>query len=283
MRTIGVIPARYASTRFPGKPLVPIGGKPLLQWVFEATQKSQKLDEILVATDDERIASLCEKMGAPYVLTDPQLPSGSDRVWAAIHDKDVDIVLNIQGDEPLIDPQLLDLLVEAFPSSLPSMEVATPRSSMGLTSPPMGQALSPPPKRGSSSIEMATLASPLDSVDLDSRSVVKVICNHAKEAIYFSRFPIPYSRQNGGFHGEQIPSLAETCFKHIGVYAYRKDFLGAFCQQEPVAIERAEGLEQLRALYMGARIHVMPVKAHHCGVDTMEDIKKVESKLKALE
>ena len=113
MKAVGVIPARYASTRFPGKSLALVAGKPLLQWVFEMAQKSQKLDRVLVATDDERISELCEKMGASYVMTDPDLPSGSDRVWASICDEDVDVVLNIQGDEPLLQSDFLDQLVEA--------------------------------------------------------------------------------------------------------------------------------------------------------------------------
>lgn len=234
MKAIGVIPARYASTRFPGKPLALVAGKPLLQWVFEIAQKSHRLDEVIIATDDGRISNLCEKMGAPYVMTDPTLPSGSDRVWAAIHGRDADIVLNIQGDEPLLQPELLDLLVGAFTQG----------------------------------IEMATLGGSIGPGDLESRNTVKIVCNHKNEAIYFSRLPIPYSRGQVG---------RDSCLKHIGIYAYKKGFLGRFCAQQPVDIEKAEGLEQLRALYLGARIQVIPLNVESWGVDVPEDIKKIEA------
>ena len=241
MKAVGVIPARYASTRFPGKPLALVAGKPLLQWVFEVAQKSQRLDEVIVATDDKRISHLCEKIGASYVMTDPSLPSGSDRVWSAICRKNrgegIDVVLNIQGDEPLIQPEFLDLLVAAFDNN--------------------------------SDIEMATLGHPIKKPeDWESPHAVKIVCNHQNEAIYFSRLPIPYSK------GSQ---KKRTGLRHIGIYAYRKEFLGRFCTQSPVALEKAEGLEQLRALYLGARIQVIPVEAESWGVDIPDDIKKINT------
>lgn len=248
MKAIGVIPARYASTRFPGKLLALVAGKPLLQWVFEATRGSQRLEEVFVATDDGRIADLCEKIGASYVMTDSDLPSGSDRVWAAVEGGDADVVLNIQGDEPLLRPEMLDLLVGAFAED----------------------------------IEMATLGRPLKPGDLGSQNAVKIVCNYKSEAVYFSRFPIPYSMNPGGRGqggGTEVTDLAGACLKHIGIYAYRRDFLGRFCAQPPVDMEREEGLEQLRALYLGARIRVIPVDVESWGVDTPEDIKKIEAGL----
>ena len=243
MKAIGVIPARYGSIRFPGKPLALISGKPLLQWVFEASRKSQRLDEIIVATDDERIAQLCKKMGATYVMTEPDSPSGSDRVWEAIREVETHIVLNIQGDEPLIQPQFLDILVETI--------------ALG----------------GS---DMATLGGELPETELESIHTVKVVCNHRNEAIYFSRFPIPHSKDLTKGVRRKPFSL-----KHIGIYAYKKEFLGRFCLQPPVEIEQAEGLEQLRALYLGARIQVIPVDFESWGVDRPEDIAKVESQLQS--
>ena len=236
MKVIGVIPVRYASMRFPGKPLALIHGKPLLQWVFEASQKSKKLDEVIVATDDKRIVQLCQHIKAPYVMTDPDLPSGSDRVWTAICEKEASIVLNIQGDEPLIPPHSLDLLVEALASK---------------------------------KMDMTTLGGEISENEIKSFDTVKVVCNQKNEAIYFSRFPIPYSKKE--------LSKNPFCLRHIGVYCYQREFLKKFFLQAPVEMEKAESLEQLRALYLGARIGVVFVDCVNGSVDTPEDVKKLES------
>lgn len=241
MKVIGVIPARYASTRFPGKPLTLILGKPLLTWVIERSQKSKLIDEILVATDDQRIADLAKKSGAQVALTGPELPSGSDRVWAAVKDRECDIALSIQGDEPLIDAAALDSLVKAL--------IDDP------------------------SLEMATLGRPMTQEALESINTAKILLNHKSEAIYFSRFALPYSRGTKGV-------TQHISLKHVGIYGYRKTFLGRFCEQGPVEIELAEGLEQLRALYLGAKIKVVRTDLESWGVDTPEDVVKVESKLK---
>lgn len=241
MKFIGVIPARFASTRFPGKPLVKISGRPLLQWVIEAAKTSQKVSEIFVATDHEEIASLARSLKVQVVMTDPELPSGSDRVWAAVKNINFDVVLNIQGDEPLISGGILDQLCQPFEAD--------------------------------AGLEMATLGRSLQPGDLDSLTTAKVVRNQNGEALYFSRLPIPYSRQKT----EQLPG---ACLKHIGLYAYRKEFLGRFCAQKPVAIELAESLEQLRALYLGARIKVIEVDHDSWGVDTPGDVNKIETMLK---
>lgn len=241
MKAVGVIPARYGSTRFPGKPLVKLLDKPLLQWVIERSQKSKLLSKIIVATDDQRIADIAQKAGAEVVMTHPDLPSGSDRVWKAIENKNVDVVVNIQGDEPLIRGEVLDQLVEVFQSDR--------------------------------NIEMATLGRPMTAEALVSHNTAKILLNHKNEAIYFSRFPIPYSRGTEGI-------TQHVSLKHVGIYGYRKDFLERFCNNGPVAIEKAEGLEQLRALYLGARIKVVLTDLDSWGVDTPEDVIKVEAKLK---
>lgn len=230
-----VIPARYGSTRFPGKPLALIHNKPLLQWVIEGVRSAKSIKQLIVATDDTRIESLCKELGVDVVMTDSDLPSGSDRVWAAIKSIDCDVVVNVQGDEPLITAELLDRLVAPFQKD--------------------------------PSLEMATLAEKLKMEDAKNSNIVKLILNKDDEAIYFSRFNIPYSK-GSDFEGANL--------KHIGLYAYRKDFLKQFCNQEPVAIEKMESLEQLRALYMGARIKVILVQQLLKGVDTPEDAKQVE-------
>lgn len=237
-RVIGVIPARFASTRFPGKPLAKILGKPLLQWVIEGAKTSTALNEVWVATDHEEIAGLARSLGVIVKMTDSDLPTGSDRIWQAVANENVDVVVNIQGDEPLISSKVIDPLVA--------------------------------PMLKDPGLSMATLGRPLQSGDLESITTAKIVMNKNLDALYFSRFPIPYSREKG---------IEGGCLKHIGLYAYRKSFLKEFCAQKPVAIEMAEGLEQLRALYLGARIRVVEVNQESWGVDTPEDIKKVEQKL----
>lgn len=241
MNTVGVIPARFASTRFPGKPLKNILGKPLLQWVIEGARESRLLNEIWVATDHPDIESLAEQLGAKCVMTASNLATGSDRVYAAIKDSGVDVVLNIQGDEPLITGALLDKLVE--------------------------------PMLSDKTLQMATLGRRLKEGDLESTTTAKIVLNRRQEALYFSRLPIPYSRVDA-------PDREAICLKHIGLYAFRKTFLAEFCAEPPTQLELAEGLEQLRALYLGARIKVVEVDHESWGVDTPEDIAKVEALLR---
>lgn len=241
MKVLGVIPARYGSTRFPGKPLALVAGKPLLRWVIEAAKSSKKISDVLVATDDERIAKLGRDCNAKVVMTDPALPSGSDRVWAAIQGIEGEVVLNIQGDEPLLTGHLLDQLVKPFETD--------------------------------STLEMATFGRPLSEEDLKSPNTAKIVLNAKDEALYFSRHPIPFTRV--AFNAEP-----QNCaLKHIGIYAFRRGFLGRFCAQKPVELEHFEGLEQLRALYLGARIRVVRVDHESWGVDTPEDVLKVEKRL----
>ncbi len=240
MKVIGVIPSRFASVRFPGKPLAPIAGKPLLQWVIEGSQKSKLLQKVLVATDDNRIAELAKKCGAEYVMTAPELPSGTDRTWAALQDQDFDVAINIQGDEPLIQSHILDVLAQSM--------------------------------QDNPECEMGTLARHFESdEDLQSINTAKIILNHKSEAIYFSRLPIPYSRVLRNPQEKRIVHV-----QHIGIYAYRKKFLERLCQTPVQPMEIHEGLEQLRALYLGGKIKVTLVDYITQGVDTPDDVKKVE-------
>lgn len=250
---IGVIPARWGSTRFPGKPLALIAGKPLLQWVIEGAKTSKKLREIFVATDDERIANLALDCKVRPVMTDATLPTGTDRVWQAASVIDADVILNIQGDEPLITGELLDRLVTPFEND--------------------------------AELEMATLGRALDEESLQSPNTAKIVLDQKGEAIYFSRFPIPYSRikateaqgVGAGRGGAASAPPIAGAMKHIGIYAYRRAFLERYCAQAPTLLEQLEGLEQLRALYMGARIKVVAVEHDSWGVDTPEDVQKIES------
>ncbi len=240
MKVLGVIPARYGASRFPGKPLKKILGKPLLQWVVEAANKSKKLDKLLVATDNAKIAGLCQEIAIPYIMTPEDCPTGSDRVWLASQNEEVDIIINIQGDEPLISAQLLDALVLPFEKD--------------------------------KNLDMATLGRRLEAGDLNSNNTAKIVRNKAGHAIYFSRFPIPFSRNDD--------ASQDVCLKHIGLYAYTKNFLQEFCNCPPTALEYAEGLEQLRALYLSAKIAVIEVEHDSWGVDCPEDIVKVEKLLR---
>lgn len=242
MNIVGVIPARIGSTRFPGKPLVNLKGRPLIQWTIEGAKKSKLLNDLIVATDDERIKAAAEAVGAKVVMTSSELPTGSDRIHAAIQGLACDVVVNIQGDEPLVTGDLIDRLAQVFVNE-PTMD-------------------------------MATLAHPISDEELQSPNAVKVVVNCKDEALYFSRYGIPYSR----ISAVELGSL-EGCLKHIGMYAYSRDFLKQFCEALPALIEKAESLEQLRALYLGAKIKVIRVKEASLGVDTPEDLARLEKLL----
>ncbi len=243
MRVIGVIPSRWGSTRFPGKSLHPLGGKPLVQWVVEAVKRARLLDEVLVATDDVRIADAVRGF-VKVVMTRADHPSGTDRVAEAAQAQDDDIVINIQGDEPLIDPDLIDALAVRM--------------------------------KNDPGWAMATAACPIRARrDLDARTVVKVVLAQDGGALYFSRLPIPCRRD-----GEA--DLASGLYlRHLGIYAYRGAFLKRLVQEPPCALEQTECLEQLRALYIGGRIAVIQTEDQGVGVDTPEDAAAVEAILKA--
>ena len=240
MKTYGIIPSRFGSSRFPGKPLAILAGKPLVAWVVEAVKKAKSLDEVLVATDDERIVKAVESHGGRAVMTPSELPSGTDRIACAAGDfADDDILVNIQGDEPLIDPALIDELVAKLKDD--------PRWSM------------------------ATAVTPIKSAaDLAAKTVVKVVLDRDDGALYFSRSPIPCDR-------DRESDLSSGLYvRHLGIYAYRGEFLRRYIAEPPCELEKTEKLEQLRALWMGAKIAVVKTEDEGVGVDTPEDAVRVE-------
>ena len=238
--TLGIIPARWASTRFPGKPLHLIAGKPLVQHVWERCQLCEKLDSVVIATDDSRIFETAHAFGAEAVMTSPDHPTGTDRIAeAASAYPDANYLINIQGDEPLISPALIDELADALTTD--------------------------------SGVSMATAANPLSDTSLiNDPNVVKVVLAHNGDALYFSRSPLPYQRADS-------PNL--TLYRHKGIYAYRRDFLEKFVTWPPSPLELAESLEQLRALENNARIKVLITDDESPGVDTLEQAQQIESLL----
>lgn len=239
MKTVGIIPSRYGSSRFPGKPLAVLAGKPLVAWVVDAVKKAKSLDDVIVATDDLRIMDAVEAHGGRAVMTPSELPSGTDRIACAAGDfADDDILVNIQGDEPLIDPGLIDSLVARMKSDL--------------------------------KWDMATAVSPIRTAcDLAAKTVVKVVLDRDDGALYFSRCPIPCDR-------DHEPDLAGGLYvRHLGIYAYRGSFLKRYIAEPPCALELTEKLEQLRALWMGGKIAVIRTEDQGVGVDTPEDAERV--------
>ena len=245
MKTLGIIPSRYGSSRFPGKPLHLLCGKPLVAWVVEAVKKAKALDDVIVATDDDRIVAAVEAHGGRAVMTPSELPSGTDRIACAAGDfADDDILVNIQGDEPLISPDLIDALVGRM-------------------------------KEGTK-WDMATAVTPIKSLDdLNAKTVVKVVLDRDDGALYFSRAPIPCDR-------DHQPDIAGGLWvRHLGIYAYRGAFLKKYISEPPCDLEKTEKLEQLRALWMGAKIAVIRTADEGVGVDTPEDAVRIEAILRA--
>ncbi len=249
MKIYGIIPSRFGSSRFPGKPIHVIAGKPLVAWVVEAVKRARRLDDVVVATDDERIVSAVEACGGKAVMTPSELPSGTDRIACAARIvcggdfADDDILVNIQGDEPLIDPALIDALAAKLADD--------PRW------------------------DMATAVTPIKSAaDLAAKTVVKVVLDCDDGALYFSRAPIPCDRDHEA-------DLASGLYvRHLGIYAYRGAFLKRYVSEPPCALEKTEKLEQLRALWMGAKIAVVRTADEGVGVDTPEDAIRIEAILK---
>jgi 3-deoxy-manno-octulosonate cytidylyltransferase (CMP-KDO synthetase) len=238
-----VLPARWGSTRFPGKPLHSIAGKPLVQHVWERCMRCAKLDEIVVATDDPRILEAVANFGGKAVMTSPDHPTGTDRIAEALKEiPKATHIVNIQGDEPLIDPALIDELAAIITAD--------------------------------SGPDMATAANPIDPADpaVADTNVVKVVAALDGRALYFSRSPLPYFRNPV----ENLPVL-----RHKGIYAYTRSFLERFVAWPPSPLEQAESLEQLRALENGASIHVIVTTDTSPGVDTPEQAIEIERILAA--
>lgn len=243
-RVAGIIPARYGSTRFPGKMLVPVSGRPLVLRVLDRARRATCLDEVAVATDDERIFNVVEVDGGQAVMTQAEHLSGTDRVAEAAEVLEADIVVNIQGDELLIEPDLIDAVANAL--------VEEPQW------------------------DMATAATPILSEDeRDQPSVVKVVVNADGAAMYFSRSVIPHDR-DGGDGDVDSP----VYWRHLGLYSYRIEFLQRLVTEPPSLLENLEKLEQLRALHIGARIKVLSTRDAGMGVDVPEDVVIVEAQMR---
>lgn len=239
MSAIIVIPARYASTRLPGKPLLDQTGKYLIQHVYERACQSSRASTVVVATDDPRILAAVDRFGGRAVLTRDDHPSGTDRVAEVARQFDAQVVVNLQGDEPLIDPAALDLLIDLLESD--------PEA------------------------EMATLATPIHSVeDWHAPSCVKVVIDDAGNALYFSRSPIPFVRDGQ----PDFAARPARFLQHVGLYAYRRAFLLRIAATPPAPLEQLEKLEQLRALAAGVRLRVGLIDQPSLGVDTYEDYQR---------
>lgn len=243
MQVVGVIPARYHSSRLDGKALADIAGRPMIQHVWERCRAAASLDRIILATDDRRIETAARSFGAEAVMTDPAHASGTDRIAEAARAIDCDVVVNIQGDEPMLDPLMIDEVVEPFRNE-PGTQFAT-----------LGQLID-------------------DEAELDDPNVVKVVRDQRGNALYFSRSLIPYARVAGEKEAHPL--------KHIGLYGYTKKCLQRFAALDPTPLEKTERLEQLRALENGIPIRVVVTESRSRGiaVDTPEDLESARRLMK---
>jgi 3-deoxy-manno-octulosonate cytidylyltransferase (CMP-KDO synthetase) len=238
MKATGIIPARYASSRFPGKPLIDLKGKSMIQRVYENASKAALLDDVIVATDDERIFEHVKGFGGNVVMTGTHHISGTDRCGEVAQGLDADIIINIQGDEPLVNPVQLDTLLSAF---------------------------------NNDSVEIATLGSPNISIDdINNPNRIKIVTDAFSNALYFSRSAIPNDYHFKGVSREFYPFL-----KHIGLYAYRRNCLLELVTLSPSKLEQVESLEQLRWMYYGKKIRVVETTIETPNIDVPEDVEKV--------
>ena len=240
MKIIGVIPARYQSSRFPGKPLALILGKPMIWWVYQQCIKVPELDEVYVATDDERIYKTCEQLGMHVVMTSEQCHTGTDRVGEVAEKIAGDLFVNIQGDEPLIEPQMISDVIGIFRDE---------------------------------TVYYGSLRKQItDEEEISAQSTVKVVVDKNEDALYFSRSVIPSNVKDG--------RLARV-YRHVGIYAYKREFLQTFIQLPPTELEAGEGLEQLRALENGYKLRVHKTQFDTIGVDLPEHIPMVEALIRS--
>lgn len=239
MKFLGVIPSRYASTRLEGKPLKDICGHTMIEWVYKRTKLSN-LDEVVVATDDERIYKEAERFGGKAILTSKEHENGTSRI-AEVCTKyeDYDVIVNVQGDEPLIEPEMINSIINSF--------------------------------KEDDTISMSTLKYKIDTMEeIENPNYVKVITDKKGYALYFSRSVIPYPRKLD----------IQNYYKHVGIYGYKRDFVVEYAKMEPTPLELSESLEQLRALENGYRIKVMETPYKIIGVDTQEELEKVREYIK---
>lgn len=239
LKTIAVIPARLASTRFPEKVIAELGGKPIIQWVWERTAKS-RADRVLIATDSEKVKAIAEGFGAEAVMTSPNHPSGSDRIWEAAKNIECDVIINVQGDEPFMKPEVIDSLIDVM--------------------------------AGADQPDMATVVVPSTRAEIASNpNLPKVVVGADGSALYFSRSEIPFLRTGG----TDMP-----LYRHWGIYAYRRAALEHFVSLPESPLEKCEKLEQLRALENGMKIKVVKTHFQSIGIDTPEDLVRAENYLR---
>ncbi|MBK6767386.1 MAG: 3-deoxy-manno-octulosonate cytidylyltransferase [bacterium] len=232
-RVLAVIPARYSATRFPGKPLELLWGKPMVQHVWERCARAKAVDHVIVATDDDRIAAACRSFGAEAVMTDPALPSGTDRVArASLAHPVFDVVLNVQGDEPAIEPEVIGAVASLL-------------------------------RKANVQIGTAVVPQVIDT-DFERPHVVKAVVAQDGRALYFSRSVIPFLRN--------LPEVGTTHFRHLGIYGFQRDVLHQLVTLPPSPSEKVESLEQLRWLEAGYLIHTVSVQSRSVGIDTPEDL-----------
>lgn len=242
MHIVCIIPARYGSTRLPGKPLAMIGDKPMIQRVYEQVSKATEIEQVIVATDDQRVYDAVVAFGGQAMMTRPDHLTGTDRLAevAATH-TEIDVIINVQGDEPLIDASVIDALAREF--------------------------------KEDSSLQMGTVGCPLLEEEYNEPSAVKVIVNRLGNAMYFSRSLIPYPRN----------AFVQPPLKHVGMYGYQRQFLLDYAKMEPTPAELTESLEQLRALENGYTIRVITTDQRFVGVDTPEDLDRVNEIFRTLD
>lgn len=237
MKVLCVIPARYASTRLPGKPLALIAGKPMIQHVYERACHAVMPQEVVVATDSKIVADAVKEFGGKVMMTSPDHPSGTDRLAeVALSYPDIDVIVNVQGDEPMIPPEVIDRLAQAFADD--------------------------------KDLKMATLKTLMGEEDYNNPNAVKVVTDQNGYALYFSRSLLPYPRNR---------KADFKVYKHVGIYAYRRSFLLSYAAYEPTPLEQIEGLEQLRVLENGQRIKVLESKFQGIGIDTQEDLDAINA------
>ncbi|MGQ9736590.1 MAG: 3-deoxy-manno-octulosonate cytidylyltransferase [Armatimonadota bacterium] len=236
MEVVGIIPARLAAVRLPNKPLLDIAGKPMIWWVWHHAKQAKTLSEVMVATPDGQIAEVVRAFGGIAVLTSPRHRSGTERLAEVAQGLSAEIIVNVQGDEPLMPPENIDAVAR--------------------------------PLIDDSSLVMSSLMCPATEEEKDKPTAVKVVVDRAGNALYFSRSRIPYPRD---------PSAPAVVYKHLGIYAYRRDFLLRYAAMEPTPLEQMEMLEQLRVLENGYRIRMVCVEQTSIGVDTEEDLERVRA------
>lgn len=243
MKVAAFIPARYGSTRLDGKPLADICGKPMIQWVYEQVESCPVIDGVVVATDDRRIRDAVAAFGGASVMTSASHTSGTDRIAEAAASVDADIIVNVQGDEPLIEPEMISQAVRPLIDD-PQLRMSTLKTGI------------------------------LDEEEYKNPHAVKVVCDGKGRAIYFSRSPVPHGCR---FEKGGVAEGSAAAYKHIGLYVYRRDFLAEFTRMSPTPLERAERLEQMRALENGVDIMVVETAFNPVAVDTPEDLELVRS------